>query len=135
MALGQDESVVVRVLGVFRVEPHDREEQGGDDVCCRAATRRMPATGFGRGANAQDPQSDGVVIQRGDQGNGGGGRGGEGGPSFLYDIKKNFGLASPCGDDEKTTRETIAAPPPGGHSSVKSHPPPAGCSPPEHPAR
>src|SRR5256885_15748975 len=101
MALGQDESVVVRVLGVFRVEPHDREEQGGDDVCCRAATRRMPATGFGRGANAQDPQPGGVVIQRGDQGNGGGGGGGGGGLSFLLYIEITWGLSSPCGGLEK----------------------------------
>src|SRR2546428_8084215 len=97
MALGQDESVVVRVLGVFRVEPHDREEQGGDDVCCRAATRRMPATGFGRGANAQDPQPGGVVIQRGDQGNGGDGREWDGELSLIYYIYITFGLARPCG--------------------------------------
>src|SRR2546429_9817850 len=106
MALGQDESVVVRVLGVFRVEPHDREEQGGDDVCCRAATRRMPATGFGRGANAQDPQPGGVVIQRGDQGNGGGG-GGWGGVTVLsLYMKMKRGRGRPCGGSQEASCPT-----------------------------
>src|SRR3989442_15695063 len=98
MALGQDESVVVRVLGVFRVEPHDREEQGGDDVCCRAATRRMPAPGFGRGANAQDPQQGGVVIQRGDQGNGGASRRWDAEASSFYSIDVKGALSRPSAE-------------------------------------
>src|SRR5205823_2034389 len=96
MALGEDEPVVVRVLGVFRVEPHDREEQGGDDVCCRAATRRMPAAGFGRGANAQDPQPGGVVIQGGDQGIGGDGRGWHGELSFILYRGITSGFSKLC---------------------------------------
>ena len=50
--------------GNLSPEPHDGEEQHGRDVGRRAAARRMPAAGFRRGPDAQNPQPGGQVIQR-----------------------------------------------------------------------
>ena len=56
VALGKDEAVVVGISGVFRVEPHVPEEQGGDQVRRGTAGSGMAAAGRGGGGNGVNAQ-------------------------------------------------------------------------------
>ena len=81
--LREDEAVVVVVLRVPWVEPHVAEEQGGDEVGGRAATRRMAAARSARGAHGRYAQTGRDTLQRGNN------RGGIGRHGFLWRGKSS----------------------------------------------
>src|SRR4029078_7324708 len=61
----EDEPVVVGVVRVSDVEPHLREEEGGDELGCGKAARRMAAAGFRCRTGGIDSEARGRVLQRG----------------------------------------------------------------------
>ncbi len=65
MPFGKDKPITVGGFGVFRVIPHNGEEESRHDVGSRTATGGMAAAGLARRSNAFDTQVRCFVLQRG----------------------------------------------------------------------
>ena len=68
MALGKDEAVVARVLGVINLVPHGVEEEHTHDLSHGRARGWMAGACLGSGLHRVDPQLGCDVLQDGDLG-------------------------------------------------------------------